>query len=135
MGSKNSALGVEHIHNLINHVALPPQLPQSEEPDLPSINNDLLRLLQDVTQTFNNRSCAAWTSVSKMLSALDKTEQVKTLRDDLLSTLLTALNPGGKYYAQPSTTLTNAYQIALLYIFHYTTLLSWCCARIPRPLS
>lgn len=97
------------IQNLINHVALPPQLPQSAEPDLPSINKNLLRLLQDVAQTFKYRSCAAWTHVSKMLSALDKTEQAKSLRDDLLNTHLTALSPGGKCYALPPPTLTNGY--------------------------
>lgn len=108
MGSKKSAL-VPDIHNLINHIALPPQLPQSAESDLPSINNNLLHLLQDATQTFKYRGCAAWTHVAKMLSALDKTEQAKSLRDDLLSTHLTALNSGGKCYALPSPMLTNGY--------------------------
>ena len=108
MEAANGALHVREIHSLINHVALPPQLPQSEEPDLPSINNNLLHLLQDVTQTSKNSSCAAWTHVSKMLSALDKTEQAKSLRDDLLGTHLTALDSGGKYNAQLSMTFTNA---------------------------
>ena len=99
METTYGTLSAEDIHNLINHVALPPQLPQSEEPDLPSINNNLLHLLQDVTQTFNNSSCAAWTHVSKMLSALDKTEQAKSLRDNLLGAHLTALDSGSKYNA------------------------------------
>jgi len=107
METTHGTLSAKDIHNLINHVALPPQLPQRAEPDLPRINNNLLHLLQDVTRTFKYRSCAAWTHVSKMLSALDKTEQAKSLRDDLLGAHLTALDSGGKYNAQPSTTLTN----------------------------
>jgi hypothetical protein len=108
MEANNGAFSVADIQNLINHVALPPQLPQSEEPDLSSINDNLLRLLQDVTQTFNNRSCAAWTSVSRMLLSVDKTEQAKAVRDDLLSSHLTALKSGGKYYIQLSETSTHA---------------------------
>jgi hypothetical protein len=107
MAANNGALGVADVQNLINHVALPPQLPQSEEPDLSTINKNLLRLLLGITQSFNNRGCAAWTSVAKMLTTLDKTEQARALRDDLLGAHLTALNPGGKYYAQPSRTHTH----------------------------
>lgn len=109
MEATNGTLSDGDVHNLINHVALPPQLPQGAEPDLPSINNNLLHLLQDATQTFKYRSCAAWTHVSKMLSALDKTEQAKSLRGDLLSTYVNALDSGGKCYALPSPTLTNGY--------------------------
>lgn len=99
MGSNKSAPSKKDLQDLINHIALPPQLPQRAEPDLSTINSNLLHLLQDVTQTFNKRSCAAWTHVSRMLSSLDKTEQARTLRDDLLGAHLTALGPGGKYYA------------------------------------
>lgn len=108
MEANNAALSAADIQNLINHVALPPQLPQKEEPDLSTINNNLLHLLQDVTQTFNSRSCTAWAHVSKMLSSLNNTEQARSLRDDLLGAHLTALNPGGKYLAQPSKISTHA---------------------------
>ncbi|KAG9764117.1 hypothetical protein KCU73_g1100, partial [Aureobasidium melanogenum] len=97
MGSYGSALSVQSLQDaqdLINHIALPPQLPQSTESDTSTINGNLLRLLQDVTKSFNHRACPAWTSVSKMLTSLDRTEQAKTLRDDLLGAHLTALNSG-----------------------------------------
>ncbi|KEQ74499.1 hypothetical protein M436DRAFT_34467, partial [Aureobasidium namibiae CBS 147.97] len=82
------------LQDLINHVALPPQLPQSEEPDPSRINGNLMKLLQDVAETFDLRTCAAWASVSKMLSALDKTEQAKALNDVSLRADLKALKSG-----------------------------------------
>jgi hypothetical protein len=108
MGSKNGALSVHDVHDLINHIALPPQLPQSEDSNPSVINSNLLQLLQDVTKTFDHRTCGAWTFVSRMLSALDKTEQAKTLRDDLLGGSLTALKPGGKYCIYLSKMFTHA---------------------------
>lgn len=110
MGSYGSALSVQSLQDtqdLINHIALPPQLPQSAEPDTTTINRNLLHLLQDVTKSFNHTACPAWTSVSRTLSSLDRTEQAKTLRDDLLGAHLTALKPGGKHYVQPSRTRTD----------------------------
>ncbi|KAI4721480.1 hypothetical protein E4T48_02363 [Aureobasidium sp. EXF-10727] len=94
MASKESALSAQNIQDLINHIALPPQLPQTAEPDPSTISRNLLRLVQDVTKTFDHRACTAWTSVSKMLAMLDHTEQAETLRDDLLGAHLTALDPG-----------------------------------------
>ena len=96
MEATNAALSVGDVHNLINHVALPPQLPQSEEPDPSRINSNLVHLLQDAMKTFDRRTSAAWASVSKMLSALDKTEQAKALNNDSLRADLKALNPGGE---------------------------------------
>jgi hypothetical protein len=97
MKSKDGALGEDDVLDLINHVILPPQLPQVEEPDPSRINNNLVQLLQDVTRTFDQRTCAAWASVSKMLSTLGKTEQARALNDDSLSADLKALNTGGEY--------------------------------------
>ncbi|KAG9514191.1 hypothetical protein KCV07_g8292, partial [Aureobasidium melanogenum] len=97
MTSQGSALSVQSLQDaqdLINHIALPPQLPQSAESDASAINRNLLHLLQDATKSFNHNACPAWTTVSKMLSSLDYTEQAKSLRDDLLSAHLTALSPG-----------------------------------------
>lgn len=99
MASQGIAPGAQSLQDaqdLINHIALPPQLPQSADPDTSTINKNLLHLLQDATKSFNCRACPAWASVSKMLSSLDHTEQAKTLRDDLLGSHLTALSPGGK---------------------------------------
>lgn len=97
MRSTGSALGVQDIQNLINHIALPPQLPQTEELDPHTIKRNLLRLIQDVTENFERRNCAAWTAVSKMLSALGKTEQAKSLDDGSLDTHLKGLDAGGEY--------------------------------------
>jgi hypothetical protein len=108
MGSNSGALSVSDAHDLINHVALPPQLPQTEEPNPSAININLLRLVQDATKTFDHRICPAWTFVSRMLSALDKTEQTKSLRDNLLGGYLTALRPGGKYNAHLTRMYTHA---------------------------
>ncbi|KAG9566451.1 hypothetical protein KCU71_g4050, partial [Aureobasidium melanogenum] len=96
MESYGSALNVQShqdAQNLINHIALPPQLPQSADSDTSTINRNLLHLLQDATKSFNHNACPAWTSVSRMLSSLDHTEQAKTLRDDLLGANLNALSP------------------------------------------
>lgn len=101
MTSQGSALSVQSLQDaqdLINHIALPPQLPQSAESDASAINRNLLHLLQDATKSFHHNACPAWTTVSKMLSSLDYTEQAKSLRDDLLSAHLTALSPGGKQH-------------------------------------
>ena len=104
MGSNNSALSEKDLQILINHIALPPQLPQTEEPDPCRINSNLVKLLQDVARTFDLRTCAAWASVSKMLSALDKTEQAKALNDESLRADLEALNAGGEYHPRSSQT-------------------------------
>lgn len=96
METTHGTLSAEDIHNLINHVALPPQLPQSEESDPSRINSNLVHLLQDAMKTFDRRTSTAWASVSNMLSALDKTEQAKALNDDSLRADLKALNPGGE---------------------------------------
>lgn len=101
MTSYGSALSVQShqdAQNLTNHIALPPQLPQSADADPSTINKNLLRLLQDVTKSFDHKACPAWTPVSRMLSSLDHTEQAKALRDDLLGAHLRALGPGGKQH-------------------------------------
>ncbi|KAG9762013.1 hypothetical protein KCU73_g2114, partial [Aureobasidium melanogenum] len=93
-GSTLSVQSLQDVQDLINHIALPPQLPQSADSDASTINRNLLHLLQDATKSFDHRPYTAWTSVSKMLSSLDLTEQAKTLRDDLLGVHLTALSSG-----------------------------------------
>ena len=101
METYGSALNVQShqdAQNLINHIALPPQLPQSADSDTSTINRNLLHLLQDATKSFNHNACPAWTSVSRMLSTMEKTEQAETMRDDLLGTHLTVLESGGEYY-------------------------------------
>ncbi|KAH0034044.1 hypothetical protein KCU78_g2340, partial [Aureobasidium melanogenum] len=95
MSSTSSVLEVQDVHDLINHITLPPELPQTEDLDPYTINRNLFHLIQDVTETFEHRDSAAWTAVSKMLSALGKTEQAKSLNDDSLGTHLKALNTGG----------------------------------------
>jgi hypothetical protein len=97
-GSTLSVQSLQDVQDLINHIALPPQLPQSADSDASTINRNLLHLLQDATKSFDHRPYTAWTSVSKMLSSLDLTEQAKTLRDDLLGVHLTALSSGGKQH-------------------------------------
>ncbi|KAH0276467.1 hypothetical protein KCU91_g3852, partial [Aureobasidium melanogenum] len=97
METYGSALNVQShqdAQNLINHIALPPQLPQSADSDTSTINRNLLHLLQDATKSFNHNACPAWTSVSRMLSTMEKTEQAETMRDDLLGTHLTVLESG-----------------------------------------
>ncbi|KAG9663822.1 hypothetical protein KCU64_g1072, partial [Aureobasidium melanogenum] len=94
MRPNGSALSVQDVQNLINHIALPPQLPQTEEPDPSTINKNLLLLLQTTGKTFEYRNCAAWTSVTKMLSTMAKSEKAKTLSDDFLSTHMEASGPG-----------------------------------------
>ncbi|KAH0338328.1 hypothetical protein KCU81_g7698, partial [Aureobasidium melanogenum] len=94
MRPNGSALGVQDVQNLINHIALPPQLPQAEEPDPSTIDKNILLLLQTAGKTFEHRNCAAWTSVTKMLSTLAKTERAKTLSDGFLITHMEASGPG-----------------------------------------
>ncbi|KAH0276074.1 hypothetical protein KCU91_g4106, partial [Aureobasidium melanogenum] len=97
MASQGGAPGAQSLQdaqNLINHIALPPQLPQSADLCISNINRNLLHLLQDAVKSLDYRVCTVWSSVSKMLSALEKTEQAETMRDDLLGTHLTALKTG-----------------------------------------
>jgi hypothetical protein len=96
MGANSSALSVEDVHSLINHIALPPQLPQTEELDPSRIDRNLIHLLQGVLKIFDLRGQAAWLSVSKMLSTLDKTEQARALNINSPGADLQALNAGGK---------------------------------------
>lgn len=107
MRPNGSALSVQDVQNLINHIALPPQLPQTEEPDPSTINKNLLLLLQTTGKTFEYRNCAAWTSVTKMLSTMAKSEKAKTLSDDFLSTHMEASGPGGEYRIKLSETSIN----------------------------
>jgi hypothetical protein len=108
MRSDNGAFSdedVQNLQNLINHIVLPPQLPQKEESDPLKINSDLVHLLRDVTKTFDQRTSAAWISVIKMLSTLDRTEQTSALNDESLGADLKGLKAGGQYYFEPFRTL------------------------------
>ncbi|KAG9568088.1 hypothetical protein KCU71_g3382, partial [Aureobasidium melanogenum] len=94
MPRDDGALSAKTIQDLINHIVLPPKLPQSEDTDPIGIRRDLLRLLQDVVKTFDHCTDAAWISVSKMLSTLGQIEQGKHLQNDSLSAQFKALGIG-----------------------------------------
>ncbi|THY36728.1 hypothetical protein D6D01_00185 [Aureobasidium pullulans] len=94
MRLESGAVSAQDLRDLTNHIALPPQLPQSEDPDRCTINKNLLHLLQDVTEIRDRHTSGAWNSVTKMLRALDESEQAGILRDDMLDTHLSALGTG-----------------------------------------
>lgn len=98
MSRDDGTLSARNVQDLINHIVLPPKLPQCEDTDPIGIRRDLLGLLQNVVKTFDHCTCAAWISVSKMLSTLGQTEQGKHLQKDPLSARFKALDYGGKYH-------------------------------------
>lgn len=95
MSLRGHKVSADDLANLVNHIVLPPKLPQREDLDLAAVNRNLLCLLQDVTAALTSRVGAVLKPVTKMLSALDATGQTDKLRDGLLQAQLSALEVGG----------------------------------------
>ena len=95
MSLRDHKVSADDLANLVNHIVLPPKLPQREDLDSATVNRNLLLLLQDVTATLASRVGAVLEPVTKMLSALDAAEQTDKSRDGLLQAQLSALKAGG----------------------------------------
>ena len=97
MSLRGHKVTANDLSGLVNHIVLPPKLPQSEDLDSATINRNLLYLLQDVTAMLSSRIGPVLKPVIKMLSALLTTEQTDKLRDGLLQAQLSALETGGMW--------------------------------------
>jgi hypothetical protein len=86
----------DHLVSLINHIALPPKLPQTEERDTPGIEKSLLRLTENVLSEYDNRSSAAWKAVSKMLRQSSGVRSGSGLDAEQLDTALLNMELDGK---------------------------------------
>lgn len=85
----------DHLVSLINHIALPPKLPQTEERDTPGIEKSLLRLTKNVLSEYDNRSLAAWKAVSQMLRQSSSVRSGSGLDAEQLDTALSNMDIDG----------------------------------------
>jgi len=93
-------LGLKSLTELANHVVLPPKLPQSEDANLASTDDNLLRLSLEVATLYisslHGSSQASWRPVVTMLSDWIEIKQGTALNDKALGTKLANLRPVGK---------------------------------------
>lgn len=86
---------------VINHVVLPPQLPQQEDGDQYSVEDDLVHLTDDVAQrmlpSLPLEHHPSWQSVLKMLYKLKSVKHGTGLRSDVLEAHLTSMKPSGTF--------------------------------------
>lgn len=102
---------------ILNHVILPPRLPQEAEKDELTSNAEklLLELVHSEVQSFRQR-CAqdskdAWSTIEKMLAAWIATNPHQALSTDVLKQAFTAMRHGGKLLFSNTQILT-AYAIS-----------------------
>lgn len=94
----------EHLAAIINHIVLPPKLPQSEDVNLTEIEDAILRLAQRVAltllTTLSTKDRFTWQPVVGMLSDWSEIKQGGDLRDDILISKFSKMSPGGSYLYQ-----------------------------------
>lgn len=91
----------ENLAAIINHIVLPPKLPQSEDVNLTDIEDALLRLARRVAltlpTTLSTKDRFTWQPVVGMLSDWSEIKQGGDMRDDILISKLSKMSPGGSY--------------------------------------
>ena len=110
MPSKGDAVGAHHLHDLINHIVLPPKLPQKADEKPEVIERNLLGLVQHVVSVMDSVICSAWTDIATMLRKLDNIKRLYALDSSVLEHELSALSPGGMYFLMSSVPLTDRWQ-------------------------
>ena len=86
------AVDAQNLYDLVNHIVLPPRLPQSADIKPEIIEQNLLHLVRDVLPAMESGTCPAWTDIARMLSKLDLVKNANgldsnTLRADLATSL------------------------------------------------
>lgn len=100
--NEERAIGTHFLQFLINHLVLPPKLPQSQEEDLDKGHNVLLDFIYRNAVKFGNLcdkdDQMHWKHIVKMLSVWKETSQSGALSPDVLETNLMSMKPNGKDY-------------------------------------
>ena len=91
------AVDAQNLYDLVNHIVLPPRLPQSADIKPEIIEQNLLHLVRDVLPAMESGTCPAWTDIARMLSKLDLVKNANGLDSNTLRADLATLAPDGLY--------------------------------------
>lgn len=85
---------------IINHVFLPPKLPNGEEQDLSGLELELLRLVRSSAEQFvqqvSANSTVRWQPIVSMLQTWMKIIEYSDLDEEMFSMVLKSLEPNGR---------------------------------------
>jgi uncharacterized protein (DUF608 family) len=97
-------IGLKSLTDLVNHVVLPPRLPQCEDANPASLEKNLLHLARCVTATYTSSldsfTQTAWKPVVTMLGDWTEIKQGSDLRNDVMVSKLASLKPAGTLICQ-----------------------------------
>lgn len=92
-----SAVPLKEFVQLINHVALPPQLPQRADEYPGVLQKNLLCLVQGVIPSVNHEAHETWRAIASMLTALGDVMIAEHIDPVKLLSQISALSPGSMY--------------------------------------
>ena len=92
----------DELEYIINHVVLPPRLPQQAEPDEfvakaeEALLSEVLSVLRPFLQQSTAQFKAPWSIVQKMLSCCVTAKLLGDLSEELLTEAMLTMEPGGE---------------------------------------
>lgn len=96
--SLSSRIKLSRLSTTINHIILPPKLPQAQDVDCEGVENDMVCIVQHAARTLqpslHPEASQAWRPVLEMVSDLADMRQGPGLRDDRLHSKISTLKPG-----------------------------------------
>lgn len=111
-------IGPDNLEFIINHVFLPPKLPQATETHTETKNSTLLKLLQHVAETYYQNTTGSeslqWTPIIQMLTTLCSLENGSSLPTELFRNAMVRMKTGGKYIYRPIYGIPTEFQIDIL---------------------
>jgi hypothetical protein len=100
-------IGMDSLSFIINHVFLPPKLPQEAEADLGERNPTLLRVVRDIAKSYHERRGHdrddQWTPAVKMLTTLGQLENNNSLDPTAFRKSVRHMESGGRLILSLST--------------------------------
>lgn len=98
-------VGSEELEYIINHVFLPPKLPQKAEDYTDAKNSTLLKLLQHVAETYLQNGTDSerlqWALIIRMLTNLRSLENGSSLPNKEFRDAIVGMKTGGNYTCRP----------------------------------
>lgn len=98
-------LDSETLEYIINHVFLPPKLPQKAEDHTDAKNSTLLKILQYIAETYlqngTDSERSQWTLIIRMLTSLRSLENGSSLPIKEFCDVVVGMKTGGNYTCRP----------------------------------
>lgn len=98
-------IGPDNLKFIINHVFLPPKLPQAMEEHTETKNSALLKLLQRVAETYHRNTTGSeklqWNPIIQMLTTLCSLENGSSLPAQSFRDAVVRMRTGGKSVCTP----------------------------------